>query len=129
MRHQIDGLAAGDRHPDLDRQVPGPRHHRDLFELIAAIRHRGRALEILALVMKRLLVEALQQELESLLEERPVGVGVEQWRAEGFHLAGVVAAADTHDDSAVGDDVGHRVIFGEADRVPHRQDVEGAAEF
>ena len=29
----------------------------------------------------------------------------------------------------VGDDVGHRIVFGEADGVPHRQDVEAAAEL
>jgi hypothetical protein len=50
-------------------------------------------------------------------------------RAEGLDLAGVVAAADAHDDAAVGDDVGHGVVLRQADRVPHRQHVEGAAEF
>ena len=41
----------------------------------------------------------------------------------------MVAAPDAHDDAAVGDDVGHRVVLGEPDRMPHRQHVEGAAEL
>ena len=49
--------------------------------------------------------------------------------AERFHLARVVAAPDAHDDPAVGHDIRHCVVLGEADRVPHRQNVEGAAEF
>src|SRR6516164_4899424 len=129
LRHQIDGLAAGNRHPDLNRQVLGARHHGDFFEVVAAIGDRRRAFEVLALVTKRLLVKALQQEVETFFENRAVGVRVEQWRAESLHLAGVVAAADAHDDPTVGDDVGHCVVFGEPDRVPHRQYVEGAAEF
>src|SRR5947208_1176845 len=31
-RHHIDGLAAGDRHPDIDRQVLGPGHHGDFLQ-------------------------------------------------------------------------------------------------
>src|SRR5262249_14195502 len=83
----------------------------------------------LALVVEGLLVEALQQELELLLEQLAVLLGIEQRRAERLHLAGVIAAADAHDDAAVGDDVGHGVVLGHADRVPHRQHVEGAAEL
>jgi hypothetical protein len=41
----------------------------------------------------------------------------------------VIAAPDTHDQPAAGHDVGHRVILGEADRVPHRQYVERAADL
>ena len=106
-----------------------PRHHGDVLELIAAILHLGRAGEILALERDTLLVEAGEQELELLLEVLAVLVGVEQRGAERFHLARVVAAADAHDDAAVGDDVGHRVVLGEPDRMPHRQHVERAAEF
>ena len=79
--------------------------------------------------MEGILVEALEQQLELLLEQLAVGFRIEERRAEGFHLARVIAAADPHDDAPVGDDVGHGVVFGEADRMPHRQDVEGAAEF
>ena len=76
-----------------------------------------------------LLVEAGEHELELLLEVFAVLVGVDQRRAEGLHLARVIAAADAHDDAAVGDDVGHRVVLGEPDRMPHRQHVERAAEL
>jgi len=69
--------AAGDRHEDLDRQVLRPRHATDLLQLVAAIRHGRRSVEILALVMERLLVEAFEQEIEPFLEDRAVGVAVE----------------------------------------------------
>src|SRR6516162_6802859 len=118
--YQVDGLAAGDRHPDIDRQVLGTRYHRDFFELVAAIGDRRRAFEIFAFVMKGSLVETFQQEIEALLEYRPVGLGIEQRRAKGLHFPGVVAAADTHYYPAVGYDVSHRIIFGEPDRMPHR---------
>ncbi len=79
--------------------------------------------------MERLLVEALQQQLQPFLEDFAVGVGIEQRRAKGLDLAGVIAAADPHDHPAVGHDVGHRVVLGEPDGVPHRQDVERASQF
>jgi hypothetical protein len=78
---------------------------------------------------ERLLVEALQHHIDLLLEELAVGGGVEKRGAERLHLARVVAAADAHDDAAVGDDVRHRVVLGEAHRMPHGQDVERAAEL
>ncbi len=98
-------------------------------QLIAAVFHRRRALEVFALEMERVLVEAGQHQLQLLLEEVAVGVLVEQRRAERFHLARVIAPAHAHDHAPVGDDVGHGVVLGEADRVPHRQHVERAAEF
>ena len=79
--------------------------------------------------MEGLLVEAGQHQLQLLLEQLAVLGGVKEWRAEALDLAGVIAAADAHDDAAVGDDVGHGVVLGQPDRVPHRQDVEGAAEL
>ena len=129
LRHHVDRAAAGDRHPHLDRQMLRARHAGDVLEIVAAIRHPWRAFVILALVMELLLVEALQQELQLLLEQLAIGVGVKQWRAERLDLARVIAAPDAHDDAPVGDDIRHRVILGEADRMPHRQNVEGAAEF
>ena len=129
LRHHVDRLAARDRHPDLDRQVLGPRDDGDLLELIAAIVDRRRALEILALVVERFLVEAFEQELKLFLEILAVGVGVEQRRPEGLDLAGVIAATDPHDDAAVGHDVRHRIILGQPDRMPHRQHVERAPEL
>ena len=50
-------------------------------------------------------------------------------RAEGFHLPRVVAAADAEHGAALGQDIGDRVILGQAQRVPHRRDVEAAADF
>ena len=41
----------------------------------------------------------------------------------------MIAATDPHDDAPVGDDVRHRVVLGKADRVPHRQNIEGATEL
>ena len=70
-----------------------------------------------------------EHELELLLEVLPVLVGIDQRRAERFHFARVIAAADAHDDAPIGDDVGHRVVLGQPDRVPHRQHVERAAEL
>src|SRR6266851_5331898 len=128
-RHHLDRLAAGDRHPDLDRQMLRPRNHRDVLHRVAAIGYRRRALEILALVMEALLVEAFEEQLELLLEIGAIGFGIEQRRAEGLDLTGVIAAADAHDDAPVGNDVRHRIVFRQADRVPHRQHVEGATEL
>ena len=128
-RHQVDGLAAGHRHPDVDRQVQRSRHHGDVGEAIAAVIDRRRAFVVLALVVEGVLVEAREQELELLFEQLAIGVSVEQRRPERFHLAGVIAAADAHDDTPVGDDVGHGVVLGQPDRMPHRQHIEGAAEL
>src|SRR5215472_2904861 len=83
-RHHVDGLAAGDRHPNLDRQMLWPRDHRDLLELIAAVRHWRRALEVLALVMERLLVEAFEEQLQPLLEIFAIGLRIEERRAEAL---------------------------------------------
>src|SRR5258707_11724724 len=50
LRHHVDRLAARDRHPDLDRPMPGSRHHRDLAQGVAAIVDRRRAFVVFALV-------------------------------------------------------------------------------
>ena len=75
------------------------------------------------------LVEAGQKQPQLLLEQLAIFFRVEQRRAEALDFAGVIAAADAHDDAAVGDDVGHGVVLRHPDRVPHRQHVEGAAEL
>ena len=129
LRHHVDGLAAGDRHVDLDRQVLRPRHHRDVLELCSRDIPPAAGIRRTCPCAELRLVEAFEQELQLLLEHLAVLLGVEQRRAEALDLAGVIAAADAHDDAAVGDDVGHRVVFGQPDRMPHRQDVEGAAEL
>src|SRR5712691_10205889 len=128
-RHHVDRLAARDRHPDVDRQVLGPGYHRDLLDPVAAVVDRRRTLVALAFVAKGALVEALEQQLELLLEQLAIGLGVDERRAESFHLPRVIAAADAHDDAPIGHDVGHGVVLGQADRMPHREDVEGAAEL
>jgi len=42
-------------------------------------------------VRKGALVERFENDLDLLLEQLPVGVLIEQWRAEGLDLARVVA--------------------------------------
>ena len=84
---------------------------------------------MLAVEAERFLVEGFQHQLHAFLEHFAVFVGVDQRAAEGFDLARVIAAADAHDHAPAGDDVGHRVVLGEAQRMPHRQHVEAAAEF
>src|SRR5215831_3820978 len=46
----------------------------------------------------------------------------------GLDLAGAIAVPDAKDDPPAGQDVDHRVILGEPQRVPHRHDVEAAAD-
>ena len=101
----------------------------DLGQLVAPVLHPRRDRVVLAAVGELLLVERLPHELELLLEQLEVGRRVEEGRAEGLDLARVVAAADPHDDAPAGQDVGDRVVLGQADRVPHREDVERAAEL
>ena len=74
------------------------------------------------------LVEGLVHDLDLLLEELAVGVLVDDGVAEGFDFARVVASTDSEADAPVGKDVGGGVVFGEAERVPHRVDVEAASE-
>src|SRR5206468_12680623 len=62
--HVVDRLAAGDRHPDLDREMLGPRHARDVTELIAPVLDGRRALVALAVMTKALLVEAFEHEVD-----------------------------------------------------------------
>src|SRR5262249_55184110 len=100
LRHEVDGLAAGNRHPNLDRQMLWSRYQRDVLKLVAAIIDRGRTLVVLALEVKRLLVEASQQQPQLLLEQFAIFFGIEQRSAEGLDLARMIAAADTHDDAA-----------------------------
>ncbi len=79
--------------------------------------------------LKDSFVEGLEDDVDLFLEQLAVGVLVDQRRAEGFDLAGVVAAADAEHHAAVGEDVGHGVVLGEAQRMPHRRDVEAAADL
>ena len=99
------------------------------FSVVAAVGHLGRQRVVLALVREALLVERLEDDVDLLLEQLAVGLLVEQRRAEGLHLARVVAAADAEGDAPAGQDVGRGVVLGEPQRVPHRRDVEAAAEL
>ena len=83
---------------------------------------------MLAVVAEALVVEGLEDDLDLFLEQFAVGVLVQQRRAEGFDLARVVAARDAEHDAAVGEDVGHRVVFSQAQRMPHGRHVEAAAD-
>src|SRR5215467_13030097 len=106
-----------------------PRHHRDVLELIAAIIDRRWALVVLAFEVKRRFVETGQQQPKLLFEQFAVFLGIEKRGTECLDLARMVAAADSHDDASVGDNVRHGVIFSQPDRMPHRQNVKGATEF
>ena len=100
-----------------------------LFEIVAAIGHPRRDRVVLALVREALVVERLEDDVDLLLEQLAVGRLVEQRRAEGLDLAGVIAAPDAKGDAAAGQDVGRRIILGQPQRVPHRRDVEAAADL
>ena len=83
---------------------------------------------MLALVREEFVVEGLEDDLDLLLEQLAVGGLVEQRRAEGLDLAGMVAAPDAKGDAPAGQDVGRRIVFRQPQRVPHRGDVEAAAD-
>ena len=109
--------------------VDGPGHKAQLLKLVAPIRHLGGDLVVLALVGEGLLPEGLENDLHLLFEQLPVGVPVQHRRTEGLDLAGVVAAPYAEHNPAVGQDVGHGEVFRQPQRVPHRCDVEAAAEL
>ena len=53
-------------------------------------------------------LELLEKDIDAFLEQFAVDLLVEQRRAERLDLAGVIAARDTKDNPAAGQDVGHR---------------------
>jgi hypothetical protein len=83
---------------------------------------------VLALVREGALVERCEDEIDLLLEQLAVGGLIEQGRPERLDLAGVVAAPDAEHDPAVGQPVDGGEVLGHPDRVPHRRDVEAAAD-
>jgi hypothetical protein len=121
--------AALDRLPALHRQVEGPRNQGELLQGVAAIGDLGRQRVVLALVREGVLVEGLEDDLGLLLVELAVGLLVAQRRAERLDLARVVAASDAEDYASACQDVGHRVVLGEPQRMPHRHDVEAASDL
>ena len=78
---------------------------------------------------ERLVVEGLEDDFHAFLEHLAIGVLVEHRAAEAFDLAGVIAAPDAEHGAAAGQDIGGGEILGEAQRVPHRRDVEAAADL
>src|SRR6266481_9912261 len=86
-RHELDRLAAGDRHPDVDRQMLGPGYHGNVLEAVAAIFDRWWTFVVFALVMEGIFVETLEKEFELLLEQFAIGLRVEERCAERFYLA------------------------------------------
>ena len=83
---------------------------------------------MLAVVREGALVKGLHHHLHLLLEQLPVGVLVYDWVAKALDLTGVVTPANAEDDPPSGQDVGGRVVLRQSQRVPHRVDVEAAAE-
>ena len=73
-----------------------------------------------ALMRERLVVERLENDLDSFLEHFAVGVLVEHRAAEAFDFAGVIAAPDAEHGAPAGQDVGGREILGKPQRMPHR---------
>ena len=84
---------------------------------------------MLALVAEGFLVERLEDDIDLFLEQFAVGFLVHQWGAEGFDFPRVVTAGDAEHDAAMRQDVGHGVVLGQAQRVPHRRYVEAAADI
>jgi len=131
LGHELEPArrAALDRLPALDRQAERPRHQGQLFECIAAVGHLGRQRVVLALVRKAFLVECLEDDVDLLFEQLAVRLLVEERRAKGLDLTGVIAAPDPEHDAPAGEDVGDGVILGHAQRMPHGRDVEAAADL
>ena len=126
---EVNGASAGNRLPDIDRAVQRARNQSDVLQLIAPVRDIRRNLVILAVMAERLLVEGLEDNVDLLLEELPVGVLVKQRRPKCLYLAGLVAATDAEDEPATGQHVAHGEVFGQPQRVPHGHNVEGCAEL
>src|SRR5712691_7808914 len=128
LGHELERAhrAALDRLPAFDRQLERSRDDGELFKGVAAIRHVGRQRVVLALMREALVVEGIEDDIDLLLKERPVGLLVAQWGAERFHLARVVAATDAKDDAAAGEDVSGSEVLRQPQRMPHRSDIEAA---
>src|SRR5439155_22296153 len=94
LHHEVEatGAAAHDRLPDLHGKATRPRDQRDLFQRVAAVRHRRRNPVVLPRMREGGLIERFYDYHELFLEELAVGLGVEHGVAEAFHLAGVIAA-------------------------------------
>ena len=127
--HIVERAAAGDGLPDFHRAMHRARHHRNFLEVVASIRHRRRDGVVLALMAPAFLIKSLADDFHLLQVKLPVGVVVNDGRAESFHFAGMVAAPDAENHPPAGEDVGHGEILGDAEGMPHWDDVERLAEF
>ena len=78
---------------------------------------------------ERLLVKRLEDDFHLLFEEFHVGGIVQHGRPKRFHFARMIATANAKDDAATGENIGHSIVFGEAERVPHGHNVKAAAEL
>ena len=72
-------------------------------------------------------MEGLEEDVDLLLEQLAVCFLIDQGRTERLDLARVIAAPDSEGDAAAAEDIGHGVVFGEAQRMPHGRNVEAAA--
>src|ERR1700722_16309066 len=84
---------------------------------------------MLALMRKRLVIEGLEDDIDLFLEQLAVRVLIDQRRAKSLDFPRVITASDPEHDAAFGQNIGDRVILGEAQRVPHRRDVEPGADL
>ena len=78
LGHEVQAARcrALDRLPALDG-MNGPRHEREVLQVVAAVRDAGGDRVVLALVRERGVVERLEDDLDLLLEELAVGDLVE----------------------------------------------------
>ncbi len=131
LGHEVERALGRALHrlPAFDRQAEGPRHDGQVLEVVAAIGHARRDRVVLALMREGGVVERLEDDVDLLLEQLAVRGLVEQRRAEGLDFTRVVAAADAEGDAPAGQDVRHRVVLGQPQRMPHRRDVEAAADI
>src|SRR5215813_3931841 len=127
--HHIDSPTARYRHPDLDWQMFRSWYHRNFLKLIPAIRDRWRAFVKFTLVIEGFIVKAFNKNLKLFLEQLTIGLGIQERRPKGLDFARVIPAANSHYDTAIGDDVRHSIVLGQPDRVPHRENIECATEF
>ena len=78
---------------------------------------------------ERVAVERLHYDVNLLLEQVAVGVPVEHGVSINLNLAGMIASAYAEDGAPSGENVRRSVVLREAQRVPHRCDVEAAADL
>src|SRR5215510_10575890 len=73
------------------------------------------------------MVKGLEDDLNLLLEQLAVGIGILHRRAEGLDFPCVVAAPNPEDCASFGQNVGHSEVLGQTQWVPHWSNVEPAA--